>query len=628
MSRDLPSMLCRQLLVYNALCPDRPLPKPRQASIRTLYDPSKTPSVDTTLDPSALILYFPTPQTLTGESILELHVHGGPAVVRAVLSAISRCIPPSLASQFPIRYAEPGEFTRRAFLNDRLSLPQIEALGETLTATTEQQRKLSVRGASAENSLASTYEAWRQQLLYARGELEALIDFAEDQSFEESPAQLVAGVSAQISRLSQRIQVHSQNAVKGELLRNGINLALLGQPNAGKSSLLNRILGREAAIVSREAGTTRDVVEVGVDLGGWFVRLGDMAGLRENRPSNNNDTSSTTESGVHIVKVRNELRQATADVVGEIEAEGIRRAKQRALDADVVLVVLSFEEEESPTLSPTGGRKEPSAIIPPTPTLQLESSVIDTARRCRNVVVAVNKIDLFHAAISSADQPVSSTIANRAESGDVAHASASAPATPSGSGSGANPVGWVQAAVQEALPDVPASRIFTISCKHAELGTAATATSQQQRGGHVEARPDGSHGHHLGDGDEYSAAARDPGGIQTLLQGLIAEFETLTTPLMLGIDGAAEVLDRSTWQESLGATERQRKLLDECSMHLNHFLSEVHPGRVGELGGVGDEIDVVVAAEHLRAAAECLAKITGKGEGSDVEEVLGVVFEK
>ena len=262
------------------------------------------------LDSNALVLSFPGPRTVTGEDILEFHVHGGQAVVKAVLSAIGKCDTRST----PVRYAEPGEFTRRAFYNDRLNLPQIEALGDTLSAVTEEQRRLSVQGTTS--GLAARYESWRQLLLYARGELEALIDFSEDQHFDESPAELAANVAVQVRSLTNRLAYHRTNAQRGDLLRKGISVSLIGAPNVGKSSLLNLIVGRNAAIVSQEAGTTRDIVEVGLDLDGFFCRLGDTAGLRQ---SPHQDAS-----------------QALASVVGEIEKEGIRRARERALQSDAV----------------------------------------------------------------------------------------------------------------------------------------------------------------------------------------------------------------------------------------------------------------------------------------------------
>ncbi|KAK5729317.1 mitochondrial splicing system protein [Elasticomyces elasticus] len=513
--------------IYRALCPSKKPPKPRYATVRTLYDPhGRTAGPETVLDASALVLYFPAPRTATGEDLLELHVHGGPAVVKAVLGAIPRCLPSSLGPN-RIRYAEPGEFTRRAFMNDRLDLTQVEALGDILSATTEQQRRLSVRGTGG--GLAKRYEEWRQLLLYARGELEALIDFSEDQHFDESPSELCASVAAQVNVLRRTLDVHRRNAVRGELLRNGISLALLGAPNAGKSSLLNRIVGREAAIVSAEKGTTRDVVEVGIDLGGYLCRLGDTAGLR---------TDGAIEEG------------GLGNAIGDVEREGMRRAKARAAESDVVIVVLSLEDMDG------------SAGI------HLDAEIVATAaeliRMKDNVLVVVNKTDKI-------------------------------------------PTSGLEDAMQQivrALPGLARDRIHPISCKAA--------------------------GNVAGD---YA----DLGGIQTFLAGLIAHFHDLTTALSLGSEDTKATTgpDASIWQDSLGATERHRLLLEECVSYLDAFLAEVHMSR-SELAEDpktsasedDSEADIVVAAEHLRGAADCLARITGRGEAGDVEEVLGVVFEK
>lgn len=440
--------------------------------------------------------------------MLELHVHGGPAIVRAVLAAIPQCATVSGdRSQRPthtIRYAEPGEFTRRAFANNRMDLPQIESLGETLSASTEQQRKLSVRGTTS--SLAVRYEQWRMLLLAARGELEALIDFSEDQHFDESPAVLCASVAEQVRTLRYQMEAHVANAVRGELLRNGIIVALLGAPNAGKSSLLNRIVGRDAAIVSQEAGTTRDVVEVGVDLGGWLVKIGDMAGLRR-------------------------AGRVGAEAVDAIEQEGIKRAKQRALESDVLIVVQDA-------------------------TAEMDPEVMETAKKCVdlgvNVVVAVNKIDQ----LNDVD-----TLQNT----------------------------WTTR-VQSEL-GISSDRVAFISCK-----TPA------------------------------SGASTDPGHIQSFLTTLLDTFKNMTVALVPDSDP-----DPGLWQESLGATERQRLLLSECLGHLEAFLMTVTPHTAASEpspADADDEVDIVVAAESLRSAAEALARITGRGESGDVEEVLGVVFEK
>jgi tRNA modification GTPase len=500
--------------IYKSLCPNTSLPKPRYAALRTLYDPTQPPTPKTVLDAGALILYFPSPRTVTGEDILELHLHGGPAITKAVLSAIASTNTPTLS----VRYAEPGEFTRRAFMNDRLSLPQIEALGDTLSADTEQQRRLAVRGSS--DVLVRRYEAWRQGLLYARGELEALIDFSEDQHFDESTEELVSSVAAQVRALTVQIGFHIRNASRGELLRNGIRVALLGAPNAGKSSLLNRVVGKEAAIVSTEQGTTRDIVDVGVDLGGWFCKLGDMAGIRA-------DGSGDV-------------------VIGAVEKEGIRRARARALESDVVVVVVSLEDTAS------GAR------------LSVEPEVLDAVNDCveagKCLVVAINKCDKLHTALD----------------GDV-------------------PLPLFHL-IRDIFPAVPANRVFAISCEQARCGESATTT--------------------------------DPGNLQAFLRGLIATFEEIASPL--GVDGS-EQYDLSYWEDSLGVTHRQSSNLQICLDHLDDFLSQASsadPVPGNEPNHDESELDIVTAAEHLRYAADMLAKITGKGESGDVEDVLGVVFEK
>ncbi|RMZ72817.1 hypothetical protein GMOD_00009867 [Pyrenophora seminiperda CCB06] len=493
--------------IYKGLCPSAAFPKPRYATLRKLYAPHLPPSPTTILDSGALVLYFPAPNTVTGEDILELHVHGGPAIVRAVLAAVPECATATGGAapmRTQIRYAEPGEFTRRAFANNRLDLPQIESLGETLSASTEQQRKLSVRGTTS--SLAVRYEHWRMLLLQARGELEALIDFSEDQHFDESPAVLCASVAAQVDALRVLMEAHVANAVRGELLRNGISVALLGAPNAGKSSLLNRVVGRDAAIVSHEAGTTRDVVEVGLDLGGWLVKIGDMAGLRK--------------AGL-----------VGADVVGAVEQEGIRRAKQRALESDVVIVVQDV-------------------------TAHVDLEVMETAKQCIdsgiNVIVAINKIDCLPALATARSA-------------------------------------WEEK-IQSSL-GLSRDRICFISCSQATTLTSCN--------------------------------------INSFLDTLQNTFKSMTTALVPDSDP-----DPSIWQESLGATERQRLLLSESLSHLSTFLATVrnspadNPAAGETVAGEADNVDIVVAAECLRSAADALARITGRGDSGDVEEVLGVVFEK
>lgn len=463
-----------------------------------------------------------------------MHIHGGPAIVKAVLAAIPQCVrfPGYKPRRRPVvRYAEPGEFTRRAFENDRLDLTQVEALGDVLAAETEQQRRLAVRGTT--NALARRYESWRQQLLHARGELEALIDFAEDQHFDQSPKQLISSVTEQITTLKKQMQAHISNASRGELVRNGIKVALLGAPNAGKSSLLNLIVGREAAIVSQEEGTTRDIVEVGVDIGGFYCKFGDMAGLRSGPPVGKKLSSSR--------------RKSSKLLISEMEKEGIRRAKARALDSDVVIVVLSAEWD-------TVYRHDPIVNIDP--------EVAETATKCtedgKAVIYVINKSDMLSRGRSADFGPTVSRLLSQTM------------LDTHGYGDG----------------------ILAISCTEA-------------------ASPD--------------SLDHDAGGIRYFLKGLTHVLEKITAPV--SSDSKDMSVEPAMSEQSLGATERQRLLLEESLGHLNAFLQSTEPP-TNPSPEIKDDFDVVLAAEHLRAAAGCLAKITGKGEAGDVEEVLGVVFEK
>ncbi|KKK20965.1 hypothetical protein AOCH_005666 [Aspergillus ochraceoroseus] len=496
--------------VYQALCPKSPLPRPRVAAVRTLYDPSSSSSsaepsgASSVLDAGALVLYFPGPKTVTGEDVLEFHLHGGPAIVRSVLAAIASV---GKDDGRVIRYAEPGEFTRRAFMNNRLDLPQIEALGDTLVADTEQQRRLAVRGAS--DALSNRYERWRQQLLYARGEMEALIDFSEDQHFDESSDELVLSVAGQVRALRGQIALHIQNASKGELMRHGIKVALLGAPNAGKSSLLNRVVGREAAIVSTEEGTTRDIVDVGIDLDGWYCKLGDMAGIRSASAS---ASAAGDDGGVSVV------------MIGAVEQEGIRRARARALESDVVVVVISVEDG-------AGGDG-------PRYRLAVEPDVVDAANECvhagKNVIVAINKCDRLPSPQDCSEWP-----------GQAPRDLASA--------------------VRQLLPEVPMRRIFGISCLDLDDHAGSRRPAQ----------------------DSWSV----------FLRGLI------TTCL--------ESLDDFLAQTTAASSPRTPRTSTPSATN-----------------AIESEVDIVTAAEHLRFAADTLAAITGKGESGDVEDVLGVVFEK
>lgn len=264
------------------------LPRPRVASLRRLKDASGAALDD------ALVLWFPAPASFTGEDVAEFHLHGGPAVVAATIDAVIR-LP-------GVRLAEPGEYTRRAFENGKLDLAQAEGLADLIDAETEGQRRQALR--QMEGALSALVEGWRAELVSALALLEAEIDFPD----EDLPGGLSARVGPMLAALADAIAVHLADGRRGERVREGYRVAILGAPNAGKSSLLNALARREAAIVSDIPGTTRDVVEVRLVLAGFPVWIADTAGLRE-----------------------------TADA---IEAEGVRRALARAEEADLRIGVV------------------------------------------------------------------------------------------------------------------------------------------------------------------------------------------------------------------------------------------------------------------------------------------------
>jgi tRNA modification GTPase len=267
----------------------RPLPVPRKAIIRSVYNITNNDRID-----EALILRFDAPHSYTGENVVEFQIHGGPAVIGAVLAA--------LAGQPCLCAAEPGEFTRRAVLNGRLDLTQAEAIADLVDAETEAQRRQALR--QFEGQLGALYEEWRARLIRAAAWIEASIDFAD----EDIPDSAAADSRAALKALADDIRAHLDDGRRGEILRGGLRVAIIGPPNAGKSSLLNALARRDVAIVSPLPGTTRDVIEVRLDLGGYPVILADTAGLRE-----------------------------SADAV---EGEGVRRARARAEESDLRLLVL------------------------------------------------------------------------------------------------------------------------------------------------------------------------------------------------------------------------------------------------------------------------------------------------
>jgi tRNA modification GTPase len=264
------------------------LPKPRTAALRKVATPNGE------LIDHALVLWFPAPASFSGEDMAEFHVHGGRGIVEALLG--------SLGEVCGLRPAEPGEFTRRAVENGKFDLTQAEALADLINAETEAQRRQALR--QYDGALGDLYERWRSALIRAAAWIEAAIDFSD----EELPPDAISQARIQVTVIAAEIRDHLNDAHRGEILRDGFCLTVIGPPNSGKSSLINALARRDVAIVSEIAGTTRDVLEVHLDLGGYPVIVADTAGLRE-----------------------------TAD---QIEVEGVRRALARAEAADAVLLLL------------------------------------------------------------------------------------------------------------------------------------------------------------------------------------------------------------------------------------------------------------------------------------------------
>jgi tRNA modification GTPase len=269
-------------------------PSPKHAILRAFRD------ADGAVIDRGLLLWFEGPHSFSGEDIAEFHVHGGRAVIDAMLDALAK-VP-------GCRAAEAGEFTRRAVENGKLDLTQAEALADLIDAQTDAQRRQALR--QADGALSALYEDWRARLIRAVALTEAVLDFPD----EEVPDDVLNSVQESAASLIWDIRGHLDDHRRGEILRGGIYLTVFGSPNSGKSSLLNALAQRDVAIVSEVAGTTRDVIEVRLDLGGYPVIVADTAGIRE-----------------------------TGD---QVESEGVRRALARAGAADIALLLVDASADK------------------------------------------------------------------------------------------------------------------------------------------------------------------------------------------------------------------------------------------------------------------------------------------
>ena len=311
----------------NAAKKPQSFPETRRASLRYLYCPKTHDILD-----HALVLWFPGPRSFTGEDIVELHCHGGRAVILGVFGALEHLddvvIGENNRNQLAadsgggggtrrgkgIRPADRGEFTRRAFDNGRMDLTEVEGLADLLAADTSEQRKQALR--QMDGYLRQYFERWREELLSCLAHTEAVIDFGDDDREDDVNDSAMYALIPRVRVLREELRSHLQDGRKGELVRDGVKIALAGPPNAGKSSLMNALARRPAAIVSPIAGTTRDVVEVRMDLGGIPCIISDTAGLR-------------------------------VDSVDPIEQEGIKRAKSAFKEAQIKLFVGDASDERS-----------------------------------------------------------------------------------------------------------------------------------------------------------------------------------------------------------------------------------------------------------------------------------------
>jgi tRNA modification GTPase len=279
------------------------VPAPRSARYGAFADKAGT-HID-----SGITLFFQAPASFTGEDSAELHAHGGKAVVAALLDA--------LCAIDGVRLAEAGEFTRRAFLNGKVDLLKAEALADLVSAETEAQRRFAVLNSHGGHK--ELYAGWRQRLIHARAMIEAEMDFSDE---ADVPGSVADQIWADIDRMSSEMRRHIAGFRRAEIIRDGFDVVILGAPNAGKSSLLNALAKRDAAIVTDEPGTTRDLIEVVLDLDGRKVRVTDTAGLREGG--------------------------------GAVEAIGIEKAIARARDADLVLLLEDMTNPNLVTELPDG----------------------------------------------------------------------------------------------------------------------------------------------------------------------------------------------------------------------------------------------------------------------------------
>ena len=324
----------------------RKQPEARKATLCKIRDPQSSLAVD-----NGIVLSYPKPNSYTGEHVAEFMVHGSKAVISKILR---------IMAEFPgLRPAEPGEFTKRALLNNKLDLTEAEAIKELIESRTEVQRKRALEGVSGETSLR--YSSWRQQLVKCLADVEAQIDFGEDEGIDMTS--LNQSIQS-IRDLRNTIKKYcSESKRKSSIAKNGFQVVIMGEPNVGKSSLINRLAARDVSIVSKVEGTTRDVIEVVLDLKGHLVTLYDTAGLRELpvRQQQEEDNDSIEEEGMKRARIKGQsadliLFLVDASRPSSVELEGLLKEKTGQTVLKVVNKIdlmkdPAFQEKRAETLN-------------------------------------------------------------------------------------------------------------------------------------------------------------------------------------------------------------------------------------------------------------------------------------
>ena len=558
------------------------VPQPRHAALVRVRDPASGESID-----EALALWFPSPRSETGEDMAELQLHGGRAVIAAVLDALGRLE--------GFRPAEAGEFTRRAFENGRLDLTAVEGLADLIGAETEAQRRQAYR--QLKGLLGGQAETWRGRLIEALALVEAGIDFSDE---ADVPKNLLAPALTIARSLHEEISAALAQTGRGERLRDGLVVAIAGPPNVGKSTLLNRIARREAAIVSPYAGTTRDVIEVHLDLGGYPVTLLDTAGVRE-----------------------------TDDPV---EQEGVRRARDRAASADLVLWVV----EAGGALAYPGGLGEPMADLSQPagkhdrsrPMTELPGPLAELMKTTP-VWLVRNKADLLPGAEPpgpSADPAGAATLKSQRQGGaDSAHS--------------ANPTGPSADGMRTATPGQPSSPKAGLLPLHSEH--SLPAGHSPSLGAAREPVPERPHSASTSTSTSTSTFASSPVFASAFTSAFASTFAHNSAPHRPHADHRNESVFVSEFEFTYLISTIHGKgietLLNALTAHVQgffcaesglitrqrhrHALQEAQAALARALvEGSGRE---EILAEELRLASRALGRLTGK---VDVEDILDVIF--